>query len=140
MHDKKSQLLPSIARPGSRLTRTLVVALLVLATGCTDQKEPSCSLSGTVVADGSPIGDCKIGVYNLTSKKTKGTIVDGQGQFTFEELPLGEYEVMILLKPSNSPKDVIDERIPQKFRDRKTSGITVSVVEGENKLDVDMSK
>ena len=58
----------------------------------------------------------------------------------FEEIALGDYEGMVLQKPSNSPKDIIDERIPSKFRDRKTSGITVAVTEGENKLDIDMTQ
>ena len=60
--------------------------------------------------------------------------VDATGTFEIEDIPFGDYQVIVGQMPSNNMEYVFDKRIPKKYRDKKTSGITVSVAGVEAKV------
>lgn len=87
------------------------------------------------------MGDCKVLLYSPTTKRSIGGKVDSEGNFKITEVPLGDFEVSVKQRVTNSPKEEpFDQRIPKRFRDSKTSGFKVSVVEGENEISLDMTK
>lgn len=62
-------------------------------------------------------------------------------------LPLGEYQVTVTPPPRAAGLSEsgfvelaeVDAKIPQKYRDNKTSGLTLTVKEGENLLNIEMT-
>lgn len=61
-------------------------------------------------------------------------------------LPLATYEVFVSPPPSEAVTGVFNQKpplkeypnIPPKYRDSKTSGLILTLQEGENRLDIDM--
>jgi len=117
---------------------SLFVALLLA--GCTPQ-EPFGTISGKVTRDGSPVSDCRVLVYNTSSRRTIGCPVKEDGTFFYKKLVPGEYQAAVLQAPSYTAEQApFDKRIPKKYRDRKTSGFEITVEEGDNQLDLAMDK
>lgn len=119
----------------------LLAALLVSAClGCGDKAEPTGDLSGEVLANDEPVGDCIVALYSVANKDSLGAKVDLEGKFQLNEIPIGKYEVSVLQKTSNDAEDQpFDTRIPQKYRDGRTSGLSVEIEEGENSMTLEMS-
>lgn len=66
---------------------------------------------------------------------------------TSEPLKAGRYSVVVLPPPEPPPQDAVPvasnkvyENIPQPYRDPKQSGLTIDIVEGDNTLDISMTK
>lgn len=109
------------------------------AIGCGPPPDPIGNLTGTVMSNGENVGDCVIALYSPTTKRTVGGRADDTGKYEVKEIPLGNYNVSVLQRPFNgAANEPFDKRIPQKFRDRKTSGFEVEIKEGENQLDLNM--
>ena len=108
----------------------------VITAFCNDgSQEPTGVIKGSVVsANGEAIGDCRIAMYNRESKLSIGAKVDESGAFEMPAVPFGEYQVMVDQTPANDLEYVVDKRMPKKFRDRATSGLTVSVTAADEKV------
>ena len=118
------------------------VAPLFMFNGCSRKPEPPAGeLLGKVFSNDVLVGDCQVAIYNPTSMLSLGARVDGQGEFTIPKIPLGEYVVTFAQMSSNSAKNPpFDKRIPQKYRDRKTTDLKVEIKEGENPHDFKMTR
>ena len=111
---------------------SLLFALLVISVsvsvGC-DRKEPMGMLSGSVSSKGKACGNCQLEIFDPASLRSIGATVNDQGTFELKDVPFGEYQIAVLqvLDPHDPGDPPPDKRIPEKYRDGKTSGITVSV-------------
>ena len=125
----------------SRCRKILLLAVIVFplgTAGCDSSvKEPMGTLSGTVKSQGEICGNCRIALHS--EKGSKGLTVGDSGTFEFKEVPFGDYKVTVYQKPTNDAVEVFDKRIPEKYRQMRTSGLAVSIPSAEPvTLDVDM--
>ena len=118
----------------------LAIALVMFSlSGCGGPPpEPTGTLSGTVKSGGEPCGDCRITVYNPTTLKTSGAVVDESGTYEVKNLTFGDYEISMYQTPTNAVVEVFDERIPKKFRNTKTSGLKASITSEEPSVTLDI--
>ena len=118
------------------------VTLLFMFNGCSGKPEPPTGeLLGKVLSDDELVSDCVVAIYSPTSKLSLGARVDGRGEFTISKVPLGEYIVTVSQMPSSSAKNPpFDNRIPQQYRDRKTTDLKVVIKEGENPHEFKMKR
>jgi len=141
----------------SRNSKRLAAALLLLAavvpaiSGC-KAKEVLGRVQGRVTFQGKPVTEGAIvfcnapkGVYITANLNEKGeylvAMANGYG------LPLGDYQVAITPPLENIPFEQqygptlirMFPHIPPKYRYPETSGLVLTVREGENSLDVDMT-
>jgi len=139
----------------------LLVALLMLLTfaGC---KPPMRSVVGTVLLDGEPIGNCKVGFFpdttefnpdrhgfgfRMTDEKGDFKIQHPQGE---EGIWAGKYKVTFVAWVNNAgkslPMDIkpsevsggVKNRFPDKYEAPSTSPESVTVTSGENVFKFDI--
>jgi len=91
------------------------------------------ALTGSVMIGKETIGDCKVGIRHVTTDKGIAATVDEAGVYKLGEIPFGEYQVWVYPSPAYSLKVKNDKRIPKKYRNKDTSGITVSIDAVEEK-------
>ena len=116
----------------SRMSLLAVALSMIPLAGCEDSaSEPSGILTGTVKSGGEVCGDCIIAIFNPKTLLRRGCIVGESDEFELKEIPFGDYEVTVSQKPTNSPDPVFDERIPKKYRSKKTSELSVSITSEE---------
>ena len=125
--------------------------LATAPTGC-GKSEVLGKVSGKVTFQGEPVSKGLVLLANAEKGVHVMAELRGDGTFDVETadgfgLPPGTYQVAITppriefpIDPTGAPP-VIREypNIPAKYRDAATSGLTIAVEEGENRLDVDMS-
>jgi len=104
----------------------LLLALFVFV-GCGPTPEPVGSVTGSVKADDQTIGNCKVSIYNLKTRRKRATSVSDSGEYTLKNIPFGDYQVRVYPTPNDSPVEIPDRRIPKKYRRGETSGLAVSV-------------
>lgn len=115
----------------------LVVSALVGCSG--DSGPPTGDLSGKVFHQDELVGDCLVAVQNPVTTRLIGGKVDLQGEFKITGIPLGDYELLVRQRTTNDViEEPFDKRIPKKYRNSKTSGFTISIVEGENSIELKM--
>lgn len=125
----------------SQLTAALILFCIVCLGCSTDNGPPTGNLTGVVQNGNEVVGDCKVALFSSLTKRTKGAKVGPDGKYEIAEIPTGDYSVFVLQKPSETDKELpFDKRIPQKFRDPKTSGLSVSIKEGDNNFEIDLSQ
>ncbi|MDB2687061.1 hypothetical protein N9Y42_07590 [Mariniblastus sp.] len=123
----------------SRLNLLAIALVMFSLSGCGGPPPaPTGTLSGTVKSGGELCGDCRITLYNPTSLKTKGGVVDESGTYEVKGIPFGDYDVSMYQTPTNAVVEVFDERIPKKFRNTKTSGLKVSITAEEPSVTFDI--
>ena len=133
----------------------LLVAALVLSwfglAGCGGPSETLGKVAGKVTFQGEPVTEGVV-IFSNQEKGVYMTAALGpDGSYTVEMaqgsgLPLGTYRVSIAPPPPNDrvgpvPKPIkpgAHSNIPQKYRKPDTSGLTLTVEQGENTFDVDM--
>jgi hypothetical protein len=102
-------------------------------------------VGGQVSLDGKPCGGMMV-VFACPEQRAFITAeVGNDGRYAVQMaeghgLPLGTYEVTIRAAPPKSwdrPPAMIP--IPNRYRDPKTSGLSFTVVEGENQFDIPMT-
>ena len=114
------------------------LALTVFA-GCGPKPEPMGMLTGTVKSGDKLIGNCKVAIYKSASMDSIAAKVGESATFKIEEIPYGDYEVVVFPMPTDTIDAIPDPRIPKKFRKRQTSGFTVSInKEEETVIDLDL--
>ena len=115
--------------------------ILFSFTGCGPPEAPTGSLIGTVKSGGEPCGNVMVSLSEPNTFVKRGATVDESGNYELKDVLFGEYQVRIVRMPSNSDGVVIDERIPEKYKRVKTSGLTASISSEEPvTLHVDMVK
>jgi hypothetical protein len=133
----------------ARLLAVLVSALVVLP-GC-GSSEAVGKLSGRVTFQGVPVSEGLIvfsnpaqGAHMKVELRPGGDYV--VKRFGTEGVPLGKYQVWITpplldapMGPAREPPRIREyQNIPKKYRDANTSGLTLTVEEGENLFYVNM--
>jgi len=128
----------------------VLVALGAATSGC-GRSEVLGRITGKVTFQGEPVTEGVIlfrnepqAIYMTATLKPDGTYVVRRA--SGEGLPPGDYDVMIRPPLQDAPMGPALEppkikpypNIPQKYRSYESSGLSVSVHEGENTLDVDM--
>ena len=133
-------------------TLSVLVALALAATlpGC-GRREVLGRITGKVTFQGQPVSEGIIlfrnkpkAIYMTADLKPDGTYVVRRA--SGEGLPLETYEVMVNPPIQDAPMGPALEppkikpcpNIPQKYRSYESSGLSVTVHEGENEFDVDM--
>ena len=139
--------------PGVRaftLSVLVALALAPIVAGC-GRGEVLGRITGKVTFQGEPVSEGIIlfrnkpkAIYMTADLKPDGTYVVRRA--SGEGLPPGDYEVMIQPPLEDAPMGPALEppkikpypNIPQKYRSYESSGLSVTVHEGENPFDVDM--
>ena len=124
-----------------QITSIAFSAMMLLTIGCGPAPEPMGTLSGSVKSGDKPIGNCRIGIFCPETNQSISASVDDSATYKLDEIPFGEYQVWVSQMPTNAHEVVLDPRIPKKYRDKKTSGLTVSLNSTDEVVyDIDMSK
>jgi hypothetical protein len=116
---------------------------MIACAGCGEEvvKEPSGSLTGQVFSGSQAIGKCRVKLYNQLTYKSLMTNVEEDGTYEFEEVPTGDCVLAVTTEPwYEASEPPPDPRIPKKYRDVKSSGLSITIEEGENNLDLKMIK
>ena len=129
------------------ITRWILICIVLLSCfnlGCSETKPPSGVVSGAITFDGAPYSDCKAGIHS-PGAMALGTRVDAEGKFTINNVPPGEYSVMVFPIPVDGPENGPDppdtSPIPKSFRSDKTTEISVSVKAGEvSEINIELSE
>jgi len=133
-----------------------VIALLAAAIsiGC-QGGEVLAPVTGVVTVEGTPVVRATVMFSNDQKGVHMNAVTDEKGRYVVrmangDGLPLGEYKVRVCppiqdhpLGPIKAPPPDVDPYvniIPVKYRDVKTSDLTLTVTETSNKLDVDMKR
>jgi hypothetical protein len=128
----------------------ILVGLVCGTSGC-GSGEVRGRIAGKIAFQGKPLSEGLVcfsnidkGIHMTGDLKPDGTyeIITAKGA----GLPLGDYRVRVRppLEPlpmgamPKVPKPKKYPNIPQKYREYETSGLTLSVKEGDNPFDVDM--
>ena len=116
----------------SKLSLLAVILFMLSLAGCGDSvSSNSGALTGTVKSGGEVCGDCVIAVFNPKTMLRRGCMVGESGEFELKDIPFGDYEVTVNQKPTNDFEVVFDKRIPKKYRNKKTSELSVSITSAE---------
>ena len=133
-----------------RLVVFVVGAMLLSSAGC--HRDPKLGkVTGSVTFQGTPVSEAVVVFSNAESGRSITAAVRSDGSYQVETaggfgLPTGKYEVYLMppaqeIAPGDRPPFPPPKaypNIPAKFRDAKTSGLSVTVVEGETKFDIAM--
>lgn len=119
-------------------------AVLTSLSGCGSQRTLG-RVGGRVSLDGRPCGGVIV-VFGCAEQRAFITAEAGEdGRYAVQMaeghgLPLGTYEVSVRPAPPSDwsrPPRIVP--IPERYRDPKSSGLTLSVAEGENEFDIAMT-
>ena len=137
-----------------RLLRPLLALTLASALGCGKNAPPwspagpKGTVTGTVKCDGKPI---TVGTLLLDSGKgyIAGAVIKPDGTFELKgadgnSVPAGTYKVAVTPPPAPTPaagatkmpEPAKIEGVPEKFYNALTSGVTVDVKEGVQKIEI----
>jgi hypothetical protein len=113
--------------------------------GCGPAEEPRYEVHGTVRFQGQPIREGRVTLSNAAQGVHLNANVSPDGRYEVKTyrgkgLPTGEYVVSIQ-PPVREDPPVGDPWpfIPMKYRNPATSGLKLTVAEGDNPFDVDMT-
>jgi hypothetical protein len=128
------------------------MAHLMMAAGC-GSSDPLGTVSGKVLFDGQPVGEGTVILDNLSGVSAQAVIgSDGSYQVTTIDggLPPGDYSVMILPPeipdPSSgentAPGTITKEmpNIPEQYRSFEATPLKITIQEGENQINLEMSE
>ena len=119
---------------------------LALVAGCTPSP-PRGTLVGSVQYQGTALQEGTVQMYSPSLGEGGMAAIAADGSFTIEALPPGKYELAI------EPPEVLNDyggkaapgyetkemkNIPAKYRQFETSGLEVTIAEGDNSIDVVM--
>jgi hemoglobin len=95
-------------------------------------------VSGKVTIGGEPLGPPWHVTLLAPDNRSFSTYIQANGRYSFRTpIPVGKYRVVIEPVPQEPGQPKADlGRVPQRYRDAATSGLTVDVPEGETNLDI----
>jgi hypothetical protein len=128
----------------------LVLAAAIVISGCSSE-EPRGRIAGRVTCQGKPLTEGRVVFINTEKGVSMTARIQPDGTYEVMTakgagLPLGEYRVAVCPPPPDATVGVFVKPanagshagIPRKFRDVKTSGLTLTVHDGDNTLDIHM--
>lgn len=123
----------------------LLVGVLIWAicqAGCGPSRAPTGKVSGKVTLEGQPLTS---GLIQFSSEKLgagASADLDAAGTYKIDvPLPVGLYEVAVQPPPLPAPHEMQQPitaprtKIPARYQDPKTSGLTATINEGTNTAD-----
>ncbi len=119
----------------------LLAVILAVTCGCSGPKESVGQVSGKVTSAAGPVTDANIQFVRPDGVPIGAATLNTFGEFVLQKaIPVGNYQVALLpIVEEVSAEDVdprrheeVVKRIPQKYWDSYTSGLTASVKEGKN--------
>lgn len=132
---------------------TLVIpSMLAAMIGCSGSPDSGRDLpgkiKGVVTYKGAPVKNAAISFVGSSQQGAFGGPLGEDGSYKVPEAAVGDFQIAILpINPQTTmtmtpggkiaaPPERAD--IPKKYRDTKTSGLTLNVVDGDNEFSVDM--
>ncbi len=130
-----------------RFLTLLLLAPVLALTGCAPAEEPLefGDVQGKLTLNGAPLPNAMV-VFNRPESGHGGSaVVDGEGKYIVtDKLPVGSYQVVISPAPVKPPNPgepaptIPPNKIPAKYSNPASSGLTAEVAPGENTLDFDL--
>ncbi len=128
-----------------------VAAVLALATaaGCGGgDAEATGSVSGKVTFKDQPVTEGTVSLYDEKQGTAGGGKIESNGAYRVIGLKAGEYKASVSppmdretsSDPNNPPKPKDMPNIPEKYRKFETSGLSITVKDGTNELNVNMTE
>ncbi len=126
--------------------------MLITMIGCNGSnatgRELPGRIKGVVTYKGAPVKNAAISFVGISEQGAFGGPLAEDGTYQVPEAAVGDFQIAILpISPQTTmtmnPEGKIaapPERndIPKKYRDTKTSGLTLNVIDGDNEFSVDM--
>lgn len=138
-------------RAGSSLVRCRILAgmsalaLTFGVLGCGAGKPPEGIVKGAVTYNGKPLADVQVEMEQPGAGIGALATTDAEGKFTVEgQIRTGSYKVTIGPKaeappePGVTPKKIAFPPIPKKYRQMATTDLSMTVVEGENDVKLEL--
>jgi hypothetical protein len=144
------------------MQRLIAVSIgLLLLAGCGSSRAPSGWVSGTITYKGQPVNGAALLLYPTSGALgAEVTIpVTQEGTFRAADVPLGEYKIVVQPNPGDpgpstkgmtpeqlaKMKDQLDKMktpatitIPEKYKTKDKTDLTVTVTRGEVKLPLEL--
>lgn len=124
----------------------IVLTILTTLSGCSLNAPPEGKgdVQGSVTYKGEPVRNAQVELY--AAEIGSGALVetDSEGKFTVSApILVGTYKVAVGPIPPGQgempdPNKKMSPDLPKKLRDVQTSGLTVTVVEGENDVKLEL--
>lgn len=119
-----------------------LVVMLACTCGCGESRRPAGRVSGKVTSASGAVAEANVQFVRPDGVPVGAAKVGDSGEFTFHDpLPVGEYRVAVLpIVQVASAEDVdprhkeVMKKIPSKYWDSHTSGLTTVVKEGDNSV------
>mgnify|MGYP001254879868 CR=1 FL=1 len=109
--------------------------------GCGSDEPPMGSVSGKVTYEGQPLTADPQGFVTIVDDKTgsgASAAIDTSGNYHIPSVLIGEYAVSVHSMPPPPGGEWIKLDIPEKYQDLESSGLSVTVEEGENHAAFDL--
>jgi len=106
--------------------------------GCGPAEPPSGSVSGKVMYNGQPLTSGIVTLVNENSGVGASVEIDSSGGYHIQSIRTGEYDVAVYNRPPPPGGKFVKLNIPEKYQDLQTSGLIVTVKEGENTADLQL--
>jgi hypothetical protein len=126
----------------------LVSVGLLLVVGCKGKPPTTGDLTGTVTYNGQPVNDAALMLYAGNAEESSFVIpVSEQGTFTTTSVPPGEYKVVVAGRAGGTVGGTAGAQaaankptiaFPKKYKDKRTTDLTVNVVAGAQKRDFEL--
>lgn len=130
-------------RSTAQTLRFTLLAALMVCIGCS-RELPTGSVAGKVTFQGKPLAVGTVLLVNPATGIGANAVLDPSGGFRIEGVRTGEYQVAIQRPPAPPPdemaagKEWTPSPVPDKYQVPDTSGLTVTINEGENTADFDI--
>ena len=119
-----------------------LLACVSWSVGCGPAAPPSGSVSGKVIYNGQPLTPGAVtGVVTLINEEAgvgASAEIDSSGGYHIQTIRTGEYAVAVHSMPPPPGGKFVKLDIPEKYQDIQTSGLSVTVKEGENTADLEL--
>ena len=112
-----------------------VMACSAWLLGCGPGEPPTGSVAGKVTFGGKPLTSGVVTLINETTGVGASVELDSSGSYSIPPIRTGTYQAAIHSTPPPPGGRLVRLGIPEKYQDISTSGLTVTVEEGDNAKD-----
>lgn len=113
-----------------------LLACMIWSVGCGLAEPPSGSISGKVIYNGQPLTVGVVTLVNETTGVGASVELDSSGDYYIQSIRTGQYNAAVHNSPPPPGARAVMLNIPEKYQDIQTSGLSVTVEEGENSADL----